>query len=96
MWTRSKKESQIDEGHWSTEQRLSALVFWLLWVIYVCIAGLLVAAIPVLLPLVVALGGHTGTPVRASLLPRPQAIPPVLVRSAAQVRPSPAAFPAFG
>ena len=44
MWTKSKKENQIDESHWSTEQRLIALVFWLLWVIYVCIAGLLIAA----------------------------------------------------
>jgi hypothetical protein len=44
VWTKSKKENQIDERHWSSEQRLTALVFWLLWLIYVCVAGLLIAA----------------------------------------------------
>jgi hypothetical protein len=44
VWTKSKKETQIDESRWSAEQRLTVLIFWLLWVMYVCIAGLLIAA----------------------------------------------------
>jgi hypothetical protein len=44
VWTKSKNENQIDTSHWSSEERLTAVFFWLLWVIYVCIAGLIVAA----------------------------------------------------
>jgi hypothetical protein len=41
---KSKKESPVNGSHWPGEQRLTAFFFWLLWVIYVCIAGLLIAA----------------------------------------------------
>ena len=44
MSPKSKNENQIDPSHWSSEERLTAFFFWLLWVIYVCIAGLIVAA----------------------------------------------------
>lgn len=45
MWTKSKKESQLDDSQWSGEERRTAVLFWLLWVIYVCIATLIIAAL---------------------------------------------------
>jgi hypothetical protein len=45
VWTKSKNENQIDDRHWSGEQRLTALIFWLLWTIYICLAGLIIAAL---------------------------------------------------
>ena len=42
---KSKKESPFDGSHWSGEQRFTALLFWLIWAIYVCLAGLIIAAL---------------------------------------------------